>query len=347
MRLDVHPQSRGFSHFLRRRSSLPAWADFAWRVAVIFILIAIVLAIHWIDRDGLKDNLDNDISFIDVLYFTTVTVTTVGYGDIVPVSPQTRLFETFIVTPIRLFVWLIFLGTAYSFFLRNTLYRWRMARIQQALNNHIIVAGFGTSNAEAARELIARGHDPHDIVVIDSSEAALAEAEAMGCNILCGDATRDRTLTDVRIDRACSMIVSAGRDDASILITLTARHLAPSLPISIVVRNEDNELPARQAGATTVINPVSFAGLLLASSCTGHHIADYMADLAASGGGVKLSERAATPQEVGKPLQAVSTGIAVRIYRRGQPVGYWETGAQAIEAGDQIVEIVRGTQDAP
>ena len=57
------------------------------------------------------------------------------------------------------------------------------------------------------------------------------------------------------------MIVSAGRDDTSILITLTARHLAPHLPISIVVRNEDNELPARQAGATTVINPVSFAGL--------------------------------------------------------------------------------------
>ncbi|WP_413818480.1 potassium channel family protein [Sphingobium sp.] len=332
----------GVAHFLRRRSSLPAWADLAWRVGLILVLIAIVLIIHWVDRDGLKDNLDNHISFIDVLYFTTVTVTTVGYGDIVPVSPQTRLFETFIVTPIRLFVWLIFLGTAYSFFLRNTLYRWRMARIQQALDNHIVVAGFGTSNSEAVRELLARGHDPHNIVVIDASEAALAEAEALGCNILCGDATRDRTLMDVRIDRACSMVVSAGRDDASILITLTARHLAPTIPISIVVRNEDNQLPARQAGATTVINPVSFAGLLLASSCTGHHIADYMADLASAGGGVKLSERTVTPEEIGKPLQAITTGVALRIYRGSQPIGYWDSAAKALQAGDQIVEILRG-----
>lgn len=321
---------------------MPVWADLAWRVGLVFGLISVVLAIHWIDRDGLKDNLDNHISFIDVLYFTTVTVTTVGYGDIVPVSPQTRLFETFIVTPIRLFVWLIFLGTAYSFFLRNTVYRWRMARIQKALEGHIVVAGFGTSNAEAVRELIARGNDPHRIVVIDCDEHALEDAEELGCNILCGDATRDRTLKDVRIDRACSMIVSGGRDDTSILITLTARHLAPGVPISIVVRNEDNELPARQAGATTVINPVSFAGLLLAGSCSGQHIADYMADLAAAGGRVKLSERMAAANEVGQPLQAIRTGIAVRIYRDGRPIGFWEAGAQAVEAGDMIVEIVPG-----
>nr|WP_026149591.1 potassium channel protein [Sphingobium xenophagum] len=332
--------SRTTEGFLRRRSSLPMWMDLSWRVGLVFALIAVVLLLHWVGRDGLKDNLDNHISFVDVLYFTTVTVTTVGYGDIVPVTPEARLFESLFVTPIRLFVWLIFLGTAYSLFLRNILYRWRMARIQADLHNHIIVTGFGTSGQEAVHELLARGTDPREIVVIDGSEAALELAEAQGCNILCGDSTRDRTLKDVAIHRARSMIVSAGRDDTSILITLSARHLAPRLPISIVVRNEDNELPARQAGATTVINPVSFAGLLLAGSTSGKHIADYMADLAASGGRVKLNERFVSPQEIGGPLSAITTGLGVRIYRDDRPIGFWEPGAQQLQTGDLIIEIV-------
>lgn len=348
MRIDKRLPIGGTAGFLRRRSSMPMWADMAWRVALVFGLISLVLLLHWVGRDGLKDNLDNHISFIDVLYFTTVTVTTVGYGDIVPVTPEARLFESLFVTPIRLFVWLIFLGTAYSLFLRNILYRWRMARIQADLHNHIIVTGFGTSGQEAVHELLARGTNPREIVVVDGSEKALELAEAQGCNVMCGDSTRDRTLKDVAIHRARSMIVSAGRDDTSILITLTARHLAPRIPISIVVRNEDNELPARQAGATTVINPVSFAGLLLAGSTSGKHIADYMADLAASGGRVKLNERAIAPEEIGKPLSAITTGLGVRIYRDDRPIGFWEPEAKSLQTGDIIIEIAEGDgQDRP
>src|SRR3546814_20263193 len=105
-------------------------------------------------------------------------------------------------------------------------------------------------------------------------EEAGQQAEALGGNVLCGDATRDKTLYAVKVSHANALIISAGRDDTSILITLTACHLAPDLPISVSVRNEDNEIHARQAGATTVINPVSFAGLLLAGSCHGLHFSD-------------------------------------------------------------------------
>ncbi|XHR98504.1 potassium transporter TrkA [Sphingomonas sp. DBB INV C78] len=305
-------------------------------------LISIALAVHWFDRGGLKDNIDGSVSFLDIVYFTVITVTTVGYGDIVPVTDRARMFDTFLLTPIRLFVWLIFLGTAYDFVFKRVWEKWRMKRIQRNLHGHVVVTGFGTSGSEAVRELIARGTEPDDIVVIDGRNTAIAEAEEMGLSVLEGDSTRNATLEAVHIERARALIVSAGRDDTSILIVLTARRLAPDVPISVVIRSEDNEALARQAGATTVINPVSFAGLLLAGSTHGPHIADYLADLAAADGRVALSEREATPEDVGKPLSALTTGRGVRVYREGEPVGFWEDGSRTIEPGDIIVEIVRG-----
>ena len=208
------------------------------------------------------------------------------------------------------------------------------------MSNHIVVAGFGTSGSEAVDELIARGARASEIVVIDGEAEPLERAEALGCAILQADATRDQTLAAVHIDRARAMIVSAGSDDTSILITLTARHLAPKLTISVAVRNEDNERLARQAGASTVINPVSFAGLLLAGSTHGAHIADYIADLASDSGRVQLHEREVTPKECGKPLSAIARGLGVRVYREGKPIGYWEPDSRELRAGDRIIEIV-------
>lgn len=303
-------------------------------------LYGFAVAFHWFDRDGLRDNLDNHISFADVIYFTMISITTTGYGDIVPISPGARMFDALVVTPIRIFVILLFIGTTYQFILKRTWDRWRMAQIQKTLTGHIVIAGFGKTGSDAVNELIARGSDPACIVVIDGSESALARAEEAGCNVLIGDATRDQTLKDVRIDRAKTVIVATGRDDTSILVTLTARHLAPHVPISIIIKADDNEFPARAAGANTVINPVSFAGLLLAGSVDGAHVADYMLDLASVDGRVHLSERRATPAEIGKPLSAITTGLGVRIYRNEQPHGFFAPEAQALHEGDVIVEIV-------
>ncbi|WP_448657873.1 potassium channel family protein [Sphingomonas sp. CJ99] len=323
---------------------MPVWLSIGWRVAGVVGLVGLAIAVHWFDRAGLRDNYDGEISFLDVVYFTMISITTTGYGDIAPVTPQARLFDALIVTPIRIFIVLLFIGTTYNFVFRRTWEKWRMARLQRTLTGHIIVAGFGKTGSEAVCELMARGRDAGGIVVVDGDPASLAEAEALGCIVLPGDATRDQTLMDARLTDACSLIVAAGRDDTSILITLTARHLAPDLPISIIVKAEDNELPARAAGATTVINPVSFAGLLLAGSCQGGHVADYMLDLASVNGRVALAERSARPEEVGQPLRNIATGLGVRLYRNGQPHGFYDAAADRIEAGDIIVEIVRPGQ---
>ncbi len=310
------------------------------RLGAALALVSIVVLAHWLDREGLVDNHDGSVSFLDVVYFTMISITTTGFGDIAPISDKARLIEAVIVTPIRIAVIFIFVGTAYNFIIKRSWEKWRMARIQEQLSDHIVVLGFGISGAQSVNELIERGTDASCIVVVERDTERREEAEALGCNVLEGDATRDETLMAVRIAQARSVLISAGRDDTSILIVLTARHLAPGVPISVVVRAEDNELLARQAGADNVINPVRFTGLLLAGSAQGTHVADYLADLASISGSVQLIERPVTADEVGRPLSALASGgQGLRIYRAGNPIGFWEAAAQRLEAGDVVVEI--------
>jgi voltage-gated potassium channel len=325
---------------LRQSSPLPVWASILWRVVAVLTLVGIAVAVHWYDRAGLRDTYDGTISFIDVVYFTMISITTTGYGDIAPVSERARLFDALIVTPIRVFVVLLFIGTTYQFVLRRNWERWRMALLQQKLTGHIIVAGFGQTGSEAVDELIARGEDARRIVVIDPAAAHIERAQQLGCIVLQADATRDATLSDVRITTARALIVATGRDDTSILVTITARHLAPAVPISVIVKAEDNEFPARAAGATTVINPVSFAGLLLAGSCRGPHIADYLLDLASIGGPVALAERPVADHEIGQPLSAITTGLGLRVYRGNGKLRFDSPEARKLEPGDMIVEVV-------
>lgn len=325
---------------LRRRSGLRRSTQLFIRLAILAALLLFIIGFHWIERDSLKDTHDGQISFADVIYFTMISATTTGYGDIVPVTERARLFDALIVTPIRIFFLLILAGTAYSFFIKRLWDKYLMRQLQKGLNDHIIVAGFGTSGSESVAELVARGCNPAELVVIDCDSEALEQAHTLGCAVLEGDATRDATLQAVHIERARALLVSAGRDDTSILVCLTARHLAPKVPITVAVRNSDNELPARAAGATTVINPVSFAGLLMAGSAQGSGVADYLADLASAKGKVQLRERLAEEAEVGQPLSAIRTGLGLRLVRDGQAIGFDEAGAAALQKGDLVIEII-------
>jgi len=155
-----------------------------------------------------------------------------------------------------------------------------------------------------------------------------------------GDASRDEVLKAAHVDRALAVLVSAGRDDSAILITLTARKLAPHLKISVTIRISDNEDIAHQAGADTVINPVSFAGLLLASSLEGPHRAEYLNDLVTTEGRVMLRERLIEPEEVGCTLAEIDTGQTVRLIRNGRAHGPSDPAIQRLAPGDRILEII-------
>jgi voltage-gated potassium channel len=324
---------------LKRTLALPGWFAIGWRVIAVVALLGFMILVHWLEREGLKDGLDGHISFLDAIYFTMISITTTGYGDIVPVTDRARTFDALVVTPARVFLLLIFVGSAYLFVARNTWEKFVMKRIQRGLEDHIVVAGYGTKNRRAVEELISLGADPKSLVVVDEDETRLSLAETCGCNILRADATRDETLRAVRLEHARLVLISAGRDDTSILICLTARHVAPGVRISIAINEKDNEAIAQHAGANVVVNPLDFAGLLLATSDAGEHVAAYLADLASSAGKVRMIERVAEPHEIGGALKDIDGAVALRLIRDGKAYGFWRPQAAELQPGDIVMEI--------
>jgi voltage-gated potassium channel len=324
---------------LRRKPRFAGWFQIAWRFMAVAGLIGILVLFHWLERHGLKDTHDGQVSFLDVVYFTMISATTTGYGDIVPVTENTRMFDALVVTPVRILFLLIFIGSAYLFVAKRTWERIIMKRIQRGLRDHVVVVGYGTKNSRAVAELIDLGAEPHDIVVIDVNDDRLAAAKALGCTVLKADATHNETLKAVHVGRAKLVIISAGRDDTSILVCLTTRHLAPDVRISLAVNQQDNEVPAKLAGADVVVNPLNFAGLLLATTHAGQHIADYLADLATMEGRVRLVERDVRPEEIGKALGDLTETLGLRIIRDGTAYGFWRPQVQKLQPGDIIMEI--------
>ena len=334
------PHRFGDALNLSRADRLSTWQSLALRALLVAGLLGIALAGHWIDREGLRDNVDGHVTFLDIVYFTTVTVTTVGYGDIVPVTPSARMFDSFVVTPIRLFVWLIFLGSAYSFVLASSWQRIRTRIIAKTLKDHIVMCGFGAGGSAATRELLRGGVLPECVLVIDADPARVELAKQTGVTVLCGDATHNATLEAAHVDRARVVLVSMGRDDTAALVVLSARQLNPAVPISVSVRASENEDLLRQAGARSVINPVDLGGHLLARSSAGANAVDYLRDLASADGRVMIREREASAHETGRPLRALTGALGLRLRRGEREIGFWEGDADRIEAGDFIVEIV-------
>jgi voltage-gated potassium channel len=142
------------------------------------------------------------------------------------------------------------------------------------------------------------------------------------------------------VRRAKSVLVSMGRDDTAALVVLSARRLNPDVPISVSIRAAENEDLLRQAGARSVINPVSLGGHLLARSSQSAHAVDYLRDLASAEGRVVIVERPARAEDEGRSLRDIATGLGLRLVRDGETLGVFDRDQATIRAGDTIVEIV-------
>ena len=164
------------------------------RLCLVVGLCVLAFIVLYLDRDGLKDVHREVLGVIDLMYFTMVTVATVGYGDIVPVTARARLIDAFFIVPIRIVIWFVFLGTAYQFVIQRVIEEFRMKRLQRQLRDHVVVCGYGLSGSVAVRELLESGVNPEAVVVIDPQQPALEAATALGVPGLLGDPSREDLL---------------------------------------------------------------------------------------------------------------------------------------------------------
>ena len=315
----------------------------ATRLGIAALLFCLVFGLLWWDRDGLRDQLDGEISFTDVVYFTMITVTTVGYGDIVPVSTRARLLDALVVTPIRFSIWFLFLGTAYQLIFRQYMEGYLMAKLQGGLNRHLIVCGFGHTGMSTTKELLARGVKADQIVVIDQQEERVRSASTLGVAVFQADATQESVLRDAIIDKAKAVIIAAGRDDSSSLMLLTAKHLTPTVRIIVSAKEDENVKLFKQGGADAIVSPATFGGYILAAAVDHGHMVHYLDDLLTAGGKVGLVERLVGPDEIGKTPSDLKPDVLVRLYRGTAMFSLLELDqAGRLQAGDILVLLTGG-----
>jgi len=316
------------------------------RIGLAIGLIISVTVILWIDRDGLRDNSHPDrlIRLVDVFYFTVVSLTTVGYGDIAPVSTGGRLINALLLTPIRIFLWALFLGTAYEVTLLRLRIQGerRLRDVRERLRDHVIVCGYGVKGRAIVDELLAHGHKPENIVAIDQDEANVAAAAKLGLVALRGDASSETMLRTAAIETAAHVLVAPHRDDVCVLICLTVRSLAPDVEMVAAAREEENVKLLYSAGATLVVAPSVSGGRLMAAAVRQEAVPQFLEDMMAFGEGLSLAERAVTPEEAGLhpgQLPDLAGCLVLGVARGRDRIPFSRCAALPLRAGDIVVYI--------
>lgn len=314
--------------------------DLLVRLGIIGLVLFVTVVAMYIEG-GHKDARTGEApDFVGCIYFTMVTITTVGYGDIVPVTTFARLVDAFVLTPIRFFVFLLFVGFAYQFAFKRLQEDYLMKLAVKKLQEHIIVCGYGETGRAAVEELLLQGTPPGQLVVIDTNEDALDRAARHEVVAVAGDATRERVLKDVAIERASHVLICPGRDDTAVLIALTAHDLNPRAQLVVMCHEAENVRLVERSGANTIISPASAGGNLMAAATRQKHIVNTMKDILTVGGTLRMDERLVREDEVGKHPSELEGLAAVRVYRDGAHFDL--THFPTLESGDILVFVTGG-----
>jgi voltage-gated potassium channel len=311
------------------------------RLAIALGLIVLVAMITYLGRDGYVDPEDSEVSLLDAFYYSTVSITTTGYGDIRPVTDEARLLTTILVTPARVLFLIILVGTTLEILAERSRHAYRVARWRRKLHQHTIVCGYGSKGRSAVQAMRDKGLDPDRIVVIEPDPAARGNATADGLTVIPGSGSEQESLREAGIADAAAVVVAVDRDDTAVLITLTARELNAGATIVGAVREEENVHLLKQSGADAVITSSGAAGRLLGLSTETPEVTAVIEDIITVGEGLEIVEREIEPEEAGPHDLPPHESMVLAIVRDGNVLSIGDVSPETAElrAGDRVVEL--------
>ncbi|GAA0741129.1 potassium channel protein [Gaetbulibacter jejuensis] len=204
-------------------------------------------------------------TWIDAIYMTVITVTTVGFGEVQPLDTQSKIFTVFLILASIVIVgYAISIITEYILSKSNyeELKQKKMQKKIDSLKNHIIICGYGRNGSQAAKKLIAY---EKDFVVIEKDKEIIDKFQSELVSFIQGNANEDEVLLQAGIDRASTLISALPNDADNLFVVLSARQINKDLTIISRASQQTSYNKLKLAGANNVILPDMIGGDHMAS----------------------------------------------------------------------------------
>jgi voltage-gated potassium channel len=287
-------------------------------------------------------------SLLDSLYMTVITIFTVGYGEVHPLSREGQIFTLLLIIG-GVGTILYGIGRMVEFVIGGQLtgvFRKRGVKRQvDRLDAHFMVCGYGRVGEAVARHFAAHGAP---FVIVDSDPGSVARAEADGFLAVEGDATADEVLQTAGVARAKGLVAALGSDAANIFLTLSARVLNPKLLIVARAGSDDIVSKLVRAGADSVVTPYGLGGKRMATLMLKPLVSDYL-EVVTGGGELEFrveelelgGQCCAIGRSIGDLEIRTRTGATILAVRRAA-TGAFDTNPAPdsyLNTGDRIIAI--------
>ena len=315
------------------------------RVAGALLALLITVVVVYLDRGGYRDTAGRPLGALDCVYYATVSLTSTGYGDITPVSATARVVNILLITPLRVLFLIVLVGTTLEVLTERSRQALKIQRWRSKVRDHVVVIGYGTKGRSAVTALLGDGADPGRIVVVDPDRAALEAASSQGLVTVNGSGTRSDVLRVAGVPRARAVVVCPTRDDTAVLVTLTAREMAPEAQLVAAVREAENVHLLRRSGADSVVVSSETSGRLLGMATSTPSVVEMFEDLLTPDAGLSIAERDVEHSEIGGSPRHLPD-IVLGLVREGQLYRVDAPQADALESGDRLLYVRKVTPAA-